>query len=140
MKSKVHAIAGLLSFTCIAVFWSSTLVSELFLSHAAVVAVKAGIVYAFALFIPLMIMTGATGFAMGGKATQPQIVAKRRRMPLIGLNGLLILIPSALYLSSKAGAGEFDSGFYGVQFLELLAGAVNLVLMVLNIRDGMRYR
>lgn len=70
MKTKVHALAGLLSFLCIASFWSATLVSELFLSYEAVAAVKAGIVY--------------------------------------------------------------------VQVLELLAGALNLFLMGLNIRDGMR--
>lgn len=138
MKSKIHAIAALLSFTCIACFWSSTLVSELLLSPDAVAAVKAGIVYAFAVFIPLMILTGATGFAMGGRGTSPQLVAKRRRMPLIALNGLLILIPSALFLNVKAGAGEFDAWFYGVQILELLAGVVNLFLMGMNIRDGRR--
>lgn len=138
MKSKVHMIAGLMSVTCIAGFWSSTLVSELFLSHTAVAAVKAGIVDAFVLFIPLMIMTAGTGFAMGGQSTQPLILAKRRRMPLIGLNGLLVMIPAAFFLSGKAGAGEFDGWFYGVQTLELLAGAANLFLMGLNIRDGMR--
>ena len=138
MKSKVHMIAGLIAFACIAGFWSSTLVSELLLSHTAVAAVKAGIVYALVLFIPLMIATGGTGFAMGGESTRPLILTKRRRMPLIGLNGLLIMIPSALFLSSKASAGEFDGWFYGVQVLELLAGTVNLFLMGLNIRDGMR--
>ncbi|NVZ11248.1 hypothetical protein HW932_18520 [Allochromatium humboldtianum] len=138
MKTKVHALAGLLSFLCIASFWSATLVSELFLSYEAVAAVKAGIVYAFVLFIPCMIATGGTGFAMGGQGQHPQLVAKRQRMPFVALNGLLILIPSALFLNAKAGAGAFDSGFYGVQVLELLAGALNLFLMGLNIRDGMR--
>lgn len=138
MNARAHALAGLLSFLCIASFWGSTLVSEVFLSHQAVAAVKQGIVYAFAVFIPLMITTGATGFVMGGKGRHPQIVAKRRRMPFIALNGLLVLVPAALFLNSKAGAGELDRWFYGVQVLELLAGAVNLFLMGLNIRDGLR--
>lgn len=138
MTSKIHAIAGLVSFTCIAAFWSSTLIAELLLSPEAIAAVKAGIVSAFVLFIPCMILTGATGFAMGGQGRHPQLVAKRQRMPLIALNGLLIMIPSALLLDSKASAGELDSLFYGVQVLELLAGAVNLFLMGSNIRDGMR--
>lgn len=137
MTSKIHALAGLLSFTCIVGFWSSTLIAELLLSPEAVAAVKAGIVDAFVLFIPCMILTGATGFAMGGQGRDPRLVAKRRRMPLIALNGLLIMIPSALLLDSKASAGELDSLFYGVQVLELLAGAINLFLMGLNIRDGM---
>ena len=63
---------------------------------------------------------------------------KKQRMPFIVGNGLLILIPSALYLAMRASRGEFDSVFYGVQAVELLAGAVNLALMSLNIRDRFR--
>ncbi|MDF1486565.1 hypothetical protein PY257_15490, partial [Ramlibacter sp. H39-3-26] len=51
-----------------------------------------------------------------------------------------ILIPSALYLASKARAGEFDSVFYAVQALELVAGAVNITLLGLNMRDGLRMK
>jgi len=38
----------------------------------------------------------------------------------------------------RAAAGTFDATFYLVQGLELLAGATNLGLMGLNIRDGLR--
>jgi hypothetical protein len=58
-------------------------------------------------------------------------------MPFIAANGLLVLIPCAIFLDRWAAAGEFDTTFYTVQALELLAGAVNLALMGLNIRDGM---
>lgn len=57
-------------------------------------------------------------------------------MPFIAGNGLLILIPAALYLAAVASLGEFDSRFYGVQAVELIAGAANLTLIFLNIRDG----
>lgn len=136
MKRNIHAVAGFLSFLFIASFWTSTVVSELFLSQSAVTSVKVAVTYAFIAFIPCMVATGATGFAMGGKSTFPLLAAKRRRMPIIGANGLLVLIPAALYLSSKAQAGEFDFRFYAVQGLELLAGITNLFLMGLNIRDG----
>ena len=59
-------------------------------------------------------------------------------MPFIAANGVLILIPCALYLAALASRGEFGGGFYAVQALELAAGAVNLTLMSLNIRDGVR--
>lgn len=136
MKRNVHAVAGVLSFLFIATFWTSTVVAELFLDHGAVTSVKLAITYAFIAFVPCMAVTGATGFAMGGKSTFPILVAKRRRMPIIGANGLLILIPVAIFLSIKARAGEFDTWFYTVQVLELLVGATNLFLMGLNIRDG----
>ncbi len=136
MKRNIHAVAGVLAFLFIAAFWTSTVVSELFLDHSAVTNVKVAITYAFIAFVPCMAITGATGFAMGGKSTFPILVAKRRRMPIIGANGLLVLIPTAIFLSIKAQAGEFDKWFYTVQLLELLAGATNLFLMGLNIRDG----
>jgi len=136
MKRNVHAAAGVLAFLFIATFWTSTVVAELFFDYGAVTSVKVAITYAFIAFVPCMAITGATGFAMGGKSTFPILVAKRRRMPIIGANGLLVLIPAAIYLSIKAQAGEFDSMFYTVQVLELVAGATNLTLMGLNIRDG----
>lgn len=136
MKRNIHAVAGVLAFLFIAMFWTSTVVSELFLDHAAVTSVKVAVTYAFIAFVPCMAITGATGFAMGGKSTFPTLVAKRRRMPIIGVNGLLVLIPAAIFLSVKAQAGEFDTAFYAVQIQELLAGATNLFLMGLNIRDG----
>lgn len=136
MKRNIHAVAGVLAFLFIAMFWTSTVVSELFLDHAAVTSVKVAVTYAFIAFVPCMAITGATGLAMGVKSTFPTLVAKRRRMPIIGVNGLLVLIPAAIFLSVKAQAGEFDTAFYAVQILELLAGATNLFLMGLNIRDG----
>ena len=64
--------------------------------------------------------------------------AKKRRMPFIAANGLLVLVPCAIVLNRWAAAGSFDSAFYLVQCIELVAGAVNLGLMALNARDGLR--
>lgn len=138
MKRRVHAIAGVSAFLLIASFWTSTVVSELFLESAAVVSVKMAVAYALIALVPCMAVTGATGFSMGGKSLHPIVVGKRRRMPAIALNGLIVLVPAAIYLSEKAQVGQFDTVFYAVQGVELLAGAINLLLMGLNIRDGWR--
>ncbi len=61
-----------------------------------------------------------------------------KRMPFIAANGLLILLPAAIFLAQWASAGLFDSRFYLVQSIELFAGAFNLILMSLNIRDGLK--
>lgn len=140
MKRNVHAIAASLALLFIASFWVSTIIAELFLSTAAVIQVKQGIAYALLGFIPVMMATGASGFAMGGKSAQPFIVAKRRRMPLIAGIGLLVLVPAAILLSLRAQDGRFDGMFYGIQAVELMAGAVNLMLIGLNFRDGLRLR
>ncbi len=138
IKRKVHVITAFASFMFIASFWISTVVSELFLSHEAIVAVKQAIAYALIVFIPTMAAVGGTGFSLGGKSTHALVLAKRRRMPVIALTGLLVLVPAALFLNTKAQAGEFDSIFYLMQIIELLAGASNLTLMGMNIRDGLR--
>jgi hypothetical protein len=36
-------------------------------------------------------------------------------MPFIAGNGILVLIPPALFLASKARAAEFDTAFYTVR-------------------------
>lgn len=138
MKSRLHALAGAIALVCIAAFWTSTAVSELFLSQHSVVAVKNGILTAMWLMIPAMAATGASGFALGRGRSGRLVEAKKRRMKFIAANGLLVLLPCAFVLASMASQGRFDARFYGVQALELVAGAVNFALLALNMRDGLR--
>lgn len=138
MKRRIHAAAAVLTLLFLAAFWTSTVVSELFLTAAAVAQVKISIAYALLGFVPVMMLTAASGFLMGGKGRHPLLLAKRKRMPFIAANGLLILVPAAVFLSLRAQAGLLDGVFYGVQALELAAGAANLALICLNIRDGIR--
>jgi hypothetical protein len=57
---------------------------------------------------------------------------------LFDINGLLILLPAAIVLNQWAASGSFDAKFYIVQGLELLAGAINQLLMSFNMRDGLK--
>jgi hypothetical protein len=59
-------------------------------------------------------------------------------MRLIAGNGILILVPSVLFLAWKAAQDELDTAFVMVQIVEFTAGSINLALMGLNIRDGLR--
>jgi hypothetical protein len=138
MKSRLHALAGAVALFCIGIFWASTVVSELFLGQGSVVAVKTGILAAMWLLIPAMAATGASGWAIGKGRGGRLMAAKQRRMKLIAANGLLVLLPSAYALASMASAGRFDGLFYAVQAIELAAGAVNITLLALNMRDGLR--
>lgn len=139
MKKLVHPVAGAIALLTIASFWFSTLISELSGSVEAVVAVKTAIPWGFLLLIPALAAAGGTGVSLaGGQAKKGLAATKLKRMPVIAANGLLILVPSALFLAWKASAGEFDAAFYGVQAIELVAGAANLVLLGLNMRDGLR--
>lgn len=138
MKSIVHAIAGTIAMLIIAVFWSATLVSEVFLDAAAVATVKQAIVYGLLILVPFLAATGGSGFALSKSRQGLLVDKKRKRMALIAANGLLVMVPAALFLNSRAAAAEFDTLFYAVQLAELVIGAVQLALMSLNFRDGLR--
>ncbi len=138
MTKTIHPLAGALAILTIATFWLSTALSELFASQAAVTAVKTAIPWGFLVLIPALAAAGVSGFALTKGRRAGLIGAKARRMPIIAANGILILIPSALFLSSKAQAGAFDAAFYAVQAIELAAGATNIALLGLNMRDGLK--
>lgn len=140
MLKIIHPIAGALAILTIATFWLSTALSELFAPEAAVMAVKTAIPWGFLILIPALAAAGGSGFALAKGRKGGLIGAKKRRMPIIAANGILILVPSALFLASKARAGEFDTAFYAVQAIELAAGAANIALLSLNLRDGLRMK
>lgn len=140
MIKIVHPVAGMLAILTIATFWLSTALTELFASPAIVTSVKTAIPWGFLLLIPALAAAGGSGFALAKGRWAGPVGAKIKRMPLIAANGILVLIPSALFLASKAGAAEFDASFYAVQVIELAAGAVNITLLGLNMRDGLKMK
>lgn len=137
-KSVFHGVVGAAAMLTIATFWTSTLVSELFLGHDAVVAVKHAIAhYGLITLVLLMASTGASGFAFSKGRSGRLIERKKKRMPFLALNAALVMIPSALFLNYKAGLGDFDTTFYTVQVLELAVGLVQLTLLGMSFRDGL---
>ena len=138
MLKRIHPIAGVIGFLMIVTFWTTTAATELFGSSEAIALVKQSIPWGFLILVPALAITGASGFAMSRNWKDPRIAKKQRRMPFIAANGVVILIPAALYLSVLASRRDFGSLFYAVQAVELIAGGVNLALMALNIRDGLR--
>ena len=138
MIKILHPVAGGLALVVISSFWTSTIVSELFASAAVITAVKTAIPWGFLILIPALMTAGLSGFLLSKKRRGPIVESKRKRMPLVAANGILILIPSAFYLAAKAQAGAFDTAFYTIQAIELAAGAVNIYLLGLNMRDGLR--
>ena len=138
MKAKVHAIAGVIGFLTISTFWTLTVTTELMGSEDAITMVKNGILWGMIVLIPAMAIAGGSGMSLGQGRTDTGVLIKKKRMPFIAMNGLLVLVPSAFFLASKAKAGTFDVAFYAVQGIELIVGAINLTLMGFNIRDGLR--
>ncbi len=140
MKLKIHAIAGTIALLTIFTFWVSTLASELLGSHGQITTVKTFVLWGMLVLIPAMIAAGTTGASLGKGWKLPAVARKSRRMKIIAANGILILMPSAFFLALKAQAGAFDTVFYTVQAFEIIAGATNITLLSLNMRDGMALR
>jgi hypothetical protein len=136
--SRVHAIAGVVAFAVILVLLSSSLVAELMGTPATITLVKTSIAWALLVLVPALAATGASGFAMAALSPKGLLAVKLRRMRVIAANGVLVLVPAVLFLAWKAKYGEFDAGFIAVQLVEFAAGSLNVALMGLNIRDGLR--
>jgi hypothetical protein len=136
----IHPVAGALALLTIATFWLATALSELLASEPTIAAVKTAIPWGFVLLIPALAAAGGSGFALAKGRRAGLVGTKMKRMPWIAANGVLILIPAALFLASKARAAEFDTAFYVVQAFELVAGATNITLLGLNMRDGLKMK
>ncbi len=139
MPKRAHLIAGILAPLCIATFFLATIGVELFGSREAVARLNSLIVTpGLWILIPTIAAAGGTGMFLGKTRNGRLVDAKKKRMPFIAPNGLLVLLPCAIVLNRWAAAGSFDITFCIVQAVELIAGATNLTLMGLNVRDGLR--
>lgn len=135
---RVHAPAGVLAALLIAAFLSATLVVELLGRPQAIAQVKGLILLGLLVLVPALALAGGSGVAMVGRTPRGPAARKLRRMQIIAPNGLLVLLPAAIFLAWKAQAHDFDAAFYAVQALELAAGLINLLLLGANIVDGLR--
>jgi len=138
MIRRLHVAAALTAFLTILTFWLSTISIELLGTETQIAFIKQAIATGLFLLVPALAVAGTTGAYMGRGSTDQRIRAKKRRMPFIAANGVLILVPAVIYLDRLASRGDFGTTFVTVQSIELVAGLVNLLLMSLNIRDGMR--
>ncbi len=134
--STLHKVTGFLALTLILIFITSSIYIEINGNVILIQKVKSLIVFpGLFILIPSLIITGSVGFRLAGQSKNVYILKKKKRMPFIALNGIFILIPCALYLKYLS-THTLDSTFYLVQTLEICAGFINCVLIILNIRDG----
>ena len=135
---RVHPIAGGLALLTMLVFWTSTVAVELVGSTDDIAAVKHAIMWGLLVLVPAIAATGATGFVRAGRSKNSHVLAKKRRMQVVAPVGILVLVPCVLYLGTTTSPSGLGVHFHEVQAVELFAGAVNITLMSLNVRDGLR--
>ncbi|OEE59020.1 hypothetical protein A1OK_03150 [Enterovibrio norvegicus FF-454] len=133
----IHRTAGALAFLTVASFFTSTLFAELSGVQHHIVTVKQAILWCIPLLILSMMLTGVSGNKLYPSKGKGVIGAKQGRIKIAAANGLLVMLPSAVFLYFKAVSLEFDGYFWAVQAIELVGGAINLTMIGLNIRDGL---
>ena len=125
MLNKIHLFAAIIATLCIAIFFCSTVIIELFASSTAISTVKSLIVTpGLFILVPAMMAVGSSGFLLAKNKKGRLVENKKKRMLFIVVNGLFILIPAAIFLDKWAFLGAFDAKFYIVQGIELLAGVL----------------
>ena len=135
----IHRFTAPIAILCIALFFSATIFVELYGTAESIATVKSLIVWpGLFILVPAIALTVGSGFALAKSRKGKLVQKKKKRMPFVGANGILVLIPCAILLDLRASAGVFDTFFYAVQGIELLAGAINLILMGVNMKDGFR--
>ena len=107
MITRIHAIAGGIGFLTILVFMTSTILSELFGSAETIASVKRGILWGLCVMIPAMAIVGGSGFTLARERSEDPVPAKKKRMPIIALNDLLILLP-LVTIQKIVWRGQYD--------------------------------
>ena len=134
---KMHRAAGFLALLLIFTFLISTIITEFIGDYKLIGLTKKYILISIAGLILLMAATGLSGFRMTKKRDNIITRRKKSRIKIIGINGILLSIFAAI-LYYKSSNAQYDNLFWTIQSLEIFFGTVNLILIILMIRDGMR--
>ncbi|MZQ89752.1 hypothetical protein GVY41_12785 [Frigidibacter albus] len=140
-KAKLHAAAGGIAMLTILAFQALLWRAAASGSPEDILAARGTILWGIGLvLIPALAGAGISGAVLGRGWKRPEIAAKIRRMRVIAANGLLVLLPLAVALWWLASKGLVEDRFFWLQRLEMLAGLVNLALLGMNMRAGLRLR
>lgn len=134
---KAHIIATAIAVLTIGCFFSFSLIAEINGNHEFIKQVKTGILYCLPILVLTMPILGITGKQLAGKSQNPIVAIKMKRMKLVAFNGI-ILVSLAIYLFYRATDNRIDKTFLLVQIIELIFGTINLTLIGLNIKAGMK--
>lgn len=133
---RLHVGASVTALITITSFLAATVISETTGDEAVVASVKFVIARTVVCLVVAMVAAAVSGRRLG-RSRSPLIRRKLRRMQVVAVVGTLVLVPCAIALDQLAARGQFGTAFAILQSIELTGGAVNLTLLLLNLRDGM---
>jgi hypothetical protein len=134
---KAHIIATAIGVLTISSFFGFSLFAEIRGNQEFIKQVKTGILYSLPILLVAMPMLGITGKKLAGNSKSPIVATKMKRMKFVAINGM-VLISLAIILYFRAVNNQIDSAFLAFQIGEFLFGFINLILLGLNIKAGMK--
>jgi len=136
---SLHLAASLTAVAIVALFLAATLAAEV-VGGDAPTEVKHWIARAVVVLVPVMAAAALSGRRLAGGSRAAPVRRKLRRTQVAAAIGVLVLGPCALALDHLSGRDDVDTTLAIVQLIELVAGASNLALLSLNVRDGLAMR
>jgi hypothetical protein len=140
MNRLAHKISTTFGVILVFLFLISTVISEVFGSLETITTVKRFIMYGVLVLIPIILVATVSGQSLAGTNNHLIILKKKKRMTWIGLNTIIVLIPSAIALYFLSSAENWGIWYVTIQVLEITSGITSVILMGLNIRDGIKLR
>ncbi len=133
---RVHLTAAAGAVTLITTFLVSSAVTELAGNAADVHSLRRWIVFALPLLVGCQAAAALTGRRLARKSRAAVIRRKQRRMQVVAALGIVVLVPCALILDALTAGPSAGAVVSGLVLTEMLAGVINLTLLLLNVRDG----
>ena len=140
-RVSMHRFAGLMALGITALFWLGTVLTLALGGEAIIAGMKLTVLYGIVFQLTALLVAGLSGRLLAiNRLREPLVAHKLRRMLAAGAISFVVLLPSAVYLALKIQGGAPDFHWRLAQAAELVAGAVVIILLVLNARDGLTLR
>jgi hypothetical protein len=133
---RTHLAAAAGSLALIATFLLSSAVTELIGDAGDIRVLRQWILLGLPLLIGCLAAAALTGRRLARSSRAAVIRRKQRRVQIVAAAGIVMLVPCALILNYLAASASSRALASALEITELLAGGLNLTLLVLNFRDG----
>jgi hypothetical protein len=134
--ARTHLAAAVGALALIATFLVSSTVTELIGTAGDIHIVRQWIVFGLPVLIGCLAAAALSGRRLARNSRAAVIRRKQRRMRIVAAAGIVVLVPCALILDDLTASASARGVVTALEIAEILAGVLNLTLLVLNFRDG----
>jgi len=136
MIRSIHPVAGVIALAATVTFWGAAAGAWVLGSETAILWVRTVILWGMLVLVPAVVIAGASGYKLGGAEKRGRIGHKKQRLRFIGINTIVVVLPCAFLLHDLALEAQLGVPYTIEQAIELVAGLLNVVFLLMNARDG----